>query len=161
MGEAEYDTIAEVKSRVGIPVIANGDIDSPAKAAQVLAHTGADGVMIGRAAQGRPWIFREIEHYLKTGEVLPPPLVEEIHRILRGHLADLYAFYGVDTGVRVARQHIGWYTRGLPGSAQFRFDMNQLRDAAEQTGAVDRFFGAQARRGARLAYIDEPEEEAA
>jgi tRNA-dihydrouridine synthase B len=161
MGEAEYDTIAEVKSRVGIPVIANGDIDSPAKAAQVLARTGADGVMIGRAAQGRPWIFREIEHYLKTGEVLPPPLVEEIHRILRGHLADLYAFYGVDTGVRVARKHIGWYTRGLPGSAQFRFDMNQLRDAAEQTGAVDRFFGAQARRGARLAYIDEPEEEAA
>ncbi|HWS11800.1 MAG TPA: tRNA dihydrouridine synthase DusB [Rhodocyclaceae bacterium] len=161
MGEAEYDTIAEVKSRTGIPVIANGDIDSPAKAAQVLARTGADGVMIGRAAQGRPWIFREIEHYLKTGEVLPPPLVEEIHRILRGHLADLYAFYGVDTGVRVARKHIGWYTRGLPGSAQFRFDMNQLRDAAEQTGAVDRFFGAQARRGARLAYIDEPEEEAA
>ena len=161
MGEAEYDTIAEVKSRVGIPVIANGDIDSPAKAAQVLARTSADGVMIGRAAQGRPWIFREIEHYLKTGEVLPPPLVDEIHRILRGHLADLYAFYGVETGVRVARKHIGWYTRGLPGSAQFRFDMNQLRDAAEQTGAVDRFFGAQARRGARLAYIDEPEEEAA
>jgi tRNA-dihydrouridine synthase B len=161
MGEAEYDTIAEVKSRVGIPVIANGDIDSPAKAAQVLARTGADGVMIGRAAQGRPWIFREIEHYLKTGELLPPPLVDEIHRILRGHLADLYAFYGVETGVRVARKHIGWYTRGLPGSAQFRFDMNQLRDAAEQTGAVDRFFGAQARRGTRLAYIEEPEEEAA
>jgi tRNA-dihydrouridine synthase B len=161
MGEAEYDTIAEVKSRVRIPVIANGDIDSPAKAAQVLAHTGADGVMIGRAAQGRPWIFREIEHYLKTGELLPPPLVEEIHRILRAHLEDLYAFYGVENGVRVARKHIGWYTRGLPGSAQFRFDMNQLRDAAEQTGAVDRFFGAQARRGARLAYIEEPEEEAA
>jgi tRNA-dihydrouridine synthase B len=161
MGEAEYDTIAEVKSRVGIPVIANGDIDSPAKAAQVLARTGADGVMIGRAAQGRPWIFREIEHFLKTGEVLPPPLVDEIHRILRAHLEDLYAFYGVETGVRVARKHIGWYTRGLPGSAQFRFDMNQLRDAAEQTGAVDRFFGAQARRGARLAYIEEPEEEAA
>ncbi len=161
MGEAEYDTIAEVKSRVRIPVIANGDIDSPAKAAQVLAHTGADGVMIGRAAQGRPWIFREIEHYLKTGELLPPPLVEEIHRILRAHLEDLYAFYGVENGVRVARKHIGWYTRGLPGSAQFRFDMNQLRDAAEQTGAVDRFFGAQARRGARLAYVDEPEEEAA
>jgi tRNA-dihydrouridine synthase B len=161
MGEAEYETIAEVKSRVGIPVIANGDIDSPAKAARVLAHTGADGVMIGRAAQGRPWIFREIEHFLKNGEMLPPPPVEEIHGILRSHLADLYDFYGTDNGVRVARKHIGWYTRGLAGSAQFRFDMNQLNGAAEQTDAVDRFFGVQASRSARLAYIVVPEEKAA
>lgn len=110
MGEAEYDTIALVKSRVNIPVIANGDITSPQKAKRVLDATGADGLMIGRAAQGRPWIFREIAHYLATGEVLPPPRVTEIHTVLRRHLADLYDFYGEETGVKIARKHISWYT---------------------------------------------------
>ncbi len=114
-GDAEYDTIADVKTRVRIPVIANGDITTPQKAKFVLDHTGADGVMIGRAAQGRPWIFREIEHFLATGEELPPTLVAEIHQVCRDHLADLYAFYGEDTGVKVARKHISWYTKGLAG----------------------------------------------
>ncbi len=151
-GEAEYDTIAEVKSRVRIPVIANGDIDCPRKAAHVLRYTGADGLMIGRAAQGRPWIFREIEHFLATGEEIPPPSVDEIREICRAHLNDIYAFYGEQTGVRIARKHIAWYTRGLTGSAAFRFAMNQLPDSESQFGAVDDFFGALARQGVRLEY---------
>jgi len=140
MGEAEYDTIAMVKSQVKIPVIANGDIGTPQKARYVLDYTGADGVMIGRAAQGKPWLFREIEHFLKTGEVLPPPRVAEIHAILRGHLADLYAFYGEETGVRIARKHISWYTKGLIGAAHFRHAMNQLQTTREQLASVERFF---------------------
>jgi len=140
MGEAEYETIALVKSKVSIPVIANGDISSPQKAKQVLDVTGADGIMIGRAAQGRPWIFREIEHYLKTGELLPSPKPEEIHRILREHLADLYAFYGEQTGVKIARKHISWYTKGLTGAAHFRHAMNQLACIKEQLAATDEFF---------------------
>lgn len=140
MGEAEYDTIAEVKTLVGIPVIANGDITSPEKARFVLDYTGADGLMIGRAAQGRPWLFREIEHYLKTGRHLPPPDTAEIHRILRDHLADLYAFYGEDTGVKMARKHIAWYTKGIDGSARFRHTMNQLRTIDEQLAAAADFF---------------------
>jgi tRNA-dihydrouridine synthase B len=160
-GEAEYDTIAQVKKEVAIPVIANGDIDSPQKAKQVLEHTGADGVMIGRAAQGRPWIFREIEHYLASGEPLAPPLVSEIHAVMREHLDDLYAFYGRDTGVRIARKHIAWYTRGLAGSAAFRHAMNQLQTVEEQTAATDRFFIGQARLDARLRYAEDPEELAA
>jgi tRNA-dihydrouridine synthase B len=140
MGEAEYDTIALIKSRVGIPVIANGDITSPQKARQVLERTGADGIMIGRAAQGRPWLFREIEHYLRTGALAAPPPPSEIHRILRGHLADLYAFYGEETGTKVARKHISWYTKGLAGAAQFRHAMNQLPDARSQLDAADQFF---------------------
>jgi tRNA-dihydrouridine synthase B len=140
MGEAEYDTIALVKSLVSIPVIANGDINTPEKARFVLEHTGADGVMIGRAAQGRPWIFREIEHYLKTGEHLPSPRVTEIHAILRRHLADLYAFYGEDTGVKIARKHISWYTKGLIGAAHFRHAMNQLPTVDAQLAATDEFF---------------------
>ncbi len=139
-GCAEYDTIALVKSRVRIPVIANGDIDTPQKARFVLDYTGADGVMIGRAAQGRPWLFREIEHFLATGRLLPAPRVEEIHRILRGHLADLYAFYGEETGVRIARKHISWYTKGLDGAAQFRHGMNQLQSIGEQLLVTDEFF---------------------
>ena len=139
-GCAEYDTIALVKSQVRIPVIANGDIDTPHKARFVLDYTGADGVMIGRAAQGRPWLFREIEHFLLTGELLPPPPAAEIHGILRGHLADLYAFYGEETGVRIARKHISWYTRGLVGSANFRHTMNQLQGVGEQLAATDEFF---------------------
>jgi len=143
-GEAEYDTIALVKTQVGIPVIANGDIDSPQKARQVLADTGADGLMIGRAAQGRPWIFREIEHYLATGQTLPAPSASEIHDILRRHLADLYAFYGDDTGAKIARKHISWYTKGIPGAARFRAMMNQLTTVEGQLAATDEFFLGQA-----------------
>ena len=161
-GNAEYDTIARVKTLVRIPVIANGDITSPEKARQVLDHTGADGVMIGRAAQGRPWIFREIEYFLATGEHLPPPLVTEIHQVCREHLADLYAFYGEETGVKIARKHISWYTRGLVGSAAFRRMMNQLPDVSAQVDAVDAFFGGLAVHDARLRYDDDyPQELAA
>lgn len=140
MGEAEYDTIAQVKSEIRIPVIANGDINLPEKARFVLDYTKADGVMIGRAAQGRPWLFREIEHFLKTGEKLPPPKVDEIYGILQEHLQDLYEFYGQDTGVKVARKHISWYTKGLAGSAAFRKAMNQLPDIDLQQQAVREFF---------------------
>ena len=154
-GEAEYDTIAAVKSAIGIPVIANGDIDSPERVKQVLDYTGADAVMIGRAAQGRPWMFREISHYLETGEKLPAPEVAEIHRVLVGHMHDLYDFYGEFTGVRVARKHISWYTKGLAGSAHFRHRMNQLESTAEQLAAVDEFFSDQARCGTQLQYIEE------
>jgi tRNA-dihydrouridine synthase B len=147
MGEAEYDSIAEVVRQVGIPVIANGDIHSPEKARYVLDHTGADGLMIGRAAQGRPWIFREIEHFLSTGEHLPAPPVSEIHQICRVHLADIHAFYGVETGVKIARKHIGWYTRGLAGSSAFRRAMNQLGDPDAQGAAIDEFFGRLAEAG--------------
>ena len=156
MGHAEYETIAAVKAAARIPVIANGDITSPEKARQVLDTTGADALMIGRAAQGRPWLFREIEHYLRTGTHLLPPRVGEIHDILRAHLEDLYAFYGVDTGVRVARKHISWYTRGLVGSAAFRHRMNQLPGVAEQRQAVDEFFFSLAEQDERLNYEYEP-----
>ena len=139
-GAAEYDTIALVKSQVKIPVIANGDITTPEKARAVLDYTQADGVMIGRAAQGRPWLFREIEHFLKTGAVLPAPTFTEIHAILREHLADLYAFYGADTGVRIARKHISWYTKGIVGAARFRHAMNQLENIDAQLAATDEFF---------------------
>jgi tRNA-dihydrouridine synthase B len=140
MGEAEYDTIAEVKRLVSIPVIANGDIDSPRKAKAVLEYTSADGLMIGRAAQGRPWIFREIAHYLATGELLPPPASGEIHRLCREHLADLYDFYGAGNGVKIARKHISWYTRGFAGSAAFRKAMNLLSEVDAQLDTVDAFF---------------------
>jgi len=154
-GNAEYETIAAVKAAARIPVIANGDIDSPEKAKQVLDATGADALMIGRAAQGRPWIFREIEHYLATGEKLPPPRVDEIHRVLRGHLAELYAFYGTETGVRVARKHISWYTKGLAGSARFRHAMNQLPTIDAQLAAVDEFFLGLAAQNDRLYYLED------
>src|SRR5215217_6219473 len=154
-GEAEYDTIAEVKSQVTIPVIANGDIDTPERVKEVLEHTLADAVMIGRAAQGRPWMFREVSHYLETGERLPPPEVTEIHRVLVKHLNDLYAFYGEHTGVRVARKHISWYTKGLAGSAAFRHAMNPLQICAEQLAAVHEFFAELSGRGQRLQYIEE------
>jgi len=156
-GEAEYDTIAQVKSEIRIPVIANGDITSPEKAKFVLDYTRADGVMIGRAAQGRPWLFREIEHYLRTGEKLAPPRVGEIHAILMGHLQELYAFYGEDTGVKVARKHISWYTRGLTGSAAFRKAMNQLPDLDLQQRAVNDFFRHLAERSEHLEYEAEEE----
>jgi tRNA-dihydrouridine synthase B len=152
MGQAEYDTIAQVKSVVGIPVIANGDIGTPQKARLVLDKTSCDGVMIGRAAQGRPWIFREIEHFLATGQELPPPLASEILAVLKAHLADLYEFYGEETGVRIARKHISWYTKGLAGSANFRHAMNQLQSVQQQLGAIEEFFGSLAENGERLQY---------
>jgi tRNA-dihydrouridine synthase B len=154
-GDAEYDTIAAVKARVKIPIIANGDITSPEKAKFVLERTGADAVMIGRAAQGRPWLFREIAHFLATGEHLPAPQAAEIQRVLTDHMQDLYDFYGEYTGLRVARKHISWYTRGLPGSASFRHRMNQLENLAEQLAAVDGFFAEQAQRGTQLHYLEE------
>ena len=154
-GDAEYETIAAVKAEARIPIIANGDITSPEKAKRVLDATGADALMIGRAAQGRPWIFREIEHYLATGEKLPAPRVDEIHQLLRGHLAELYDFYGAETGVRVARKHISWYTKGLVGSAHFRHAMNQLPTIGAQLAAVDAFFLGLAAQNDRLYTIEE------
>lgn len=139
-GEAEYDTIAEVKSRIGIPVIANGDITTPQKAEFVLRHTGADAVMIGRAAQGRPWIFGEIDHYLQTGELLPEPSAETIRDILVGHLKNLYAFYGEDTGVRVARKHISWYSKGQSHGAAFRQAVNRVDNVEQQLDMIFEFF---------------------
>ena len=159
-GEAKFDLIAEVKQSVGIPIIANGDITTPEKARQVLELTGADGIMIGRAAQGRPWIFREIEHYLATGSYLPSPEVAEIHQVLLDHLDDLYSFYGEVTGVRVARKHISWYTKGLAGSANFRHAMNQLPTIEEQMKAVNEFFGHLLSQGRLLQYVESDEEEA-
>ncbi len=152
MGEAEYDTVALVKSLVKIPVIANGDIATPQQAKFVLDYTQADGVMIGRAAQGRPWLFREIEHFLRTGAELAPPRVAEIHRILREHLTDLYGFYGEETGIRIARKHISWYTKGLIGSSHFRHAMNQLLTVEAQLAATDEFFLEQAAANDHLHY---------
>ncbi len=154
-GKAEYDTIAEVKAAINIPVVANGDINTPEKAKEVLEYTNADAVMIGRAAQGRPWIFREINHFFATGMFLPPPEVTEIHRVLIDHLHELYRFYGEFSGVRIARKHISWYTRGLAGSATFRHAMNQLQTTEAQLSATHAFFDELADRGRRLAYIDD------
>jgi tRNA-dihydrouridine synthase B len=151
-GEAEYDTIAAVKASVGVPVVANGDIDTPEKAKAVLAATGADAVMIGRAAQGRPWIFREIDHFLQTGDHLPPPLVSDVAALREEHLLAHYAFYGDSLGVRTARKHIGWYVRSLPGGEPFRQAMNRLEDCDAQLAAVRRFFDAQQVYGKRLQY---------
>jgi len=139
-GQAEYDTIAAVKAALSIPVVANGDIDSPEKARQVLQATGADALMIGRAAQGRPWIFREVGHYLATGQHLAPPLVAEVKRLLLDHLQDHYGLYGEYSGVRSARKHIGWYVKSLPGGLDFRARMNTLDDYLAQSQAVADFF---------------------
>jgi len=141
-GEAEYDTVAAVKAAVRIPVVANGDITTPLKAREVLAATGADALMVGRAAQGRPWIFREIGHFLATGETLAPPLVAEVRRLLLDHLLEHYALYGDFTGVRSARKHIGWYVHTLPGAAEFRSRMNTIEDSQLQWQAVSDFFEA-------------------
>ena len=156
-GHAEYDTIAEVKSASRLPVIANGDITTPEQARRVLDYTGADGIMIGRAAQGRPWIFREIGHFLSTGEILPAPLVSEIHAVLIGHVHELYAFYGMERGVKIARKHISWYTKGLTGSASFRHRMNTLATCSEQLEAINRFFEELATGDRRLRYVEESE----
>jgi tRNA-dihydrouridine synthase B len=139
-GFAEYDTIAEVKAALRIPVVANGDINSPEKARDVLAYTGADAVMMGRVAQGRPWIFREVAHFLATGTHLAPPLVAEVKRLLLDHLEDHYVLYGEFTGVRTARKHIGWYVKTLPGGEAFRARMNLLEDCPAQLAAVGGFF---------------------
>lgn len=149
-GFAEYDTVAAVKAAVKIPVVANGDIDSPEKALHVLKCTGADALMVGRAAQGRPWIFREIVHFLATGEHLAPPLVAEVKRALLDHLQDHYGLYGELTGVRSARKHIGWYVRDLPGGDVFRDHMNTLETAELQSRAVADFFEEMAARIERM-----------
>ena len=153
-GEAEYDTIAAVKASVKIPVIANGDINTPQKAKHVLEHTGADAIMIGRAAQGRPWLFREITHFLATGEHLAEPQPDEILRITLGHMHALYDFYGEYTGLRVARKHISWYTKGLAGSAQFRHRMNQVESVAGQLAAVNEFFNNHLLRAGNLCHTE-------
>ena len=139
-GAAEYATIAAVKAALRIPVVANGDIDSPHKAQAVLRATGADALMIGRAAQGRPWVFREIAHYLHTGALLAPPLVLEVRRALLAHLQDHYGLYGEFTGVRSARKHIGWYVRDLPGGDAFRARMNGIDSAPLQWQLVADYF---------------------
>lgn len=144
-GAAEYDTIAMVKQQINIPLVANGDIDSAQKARQIMDYTGADAIMIGRAAQGRPWIFREINHYLQTGECLPSPGQQEISRILQGHLANLYEFYGEYKGVRIARKHIGWYCKSHQSENKddviaFRKHINSIENAQLQLDEVTNFF---------------------
>ena len=151
-GDAEYETIAAVKAAVSIPVVANGDITTPDKAKLVLHQTGADAVMIGRAAQGRPWICREIDHFLRTGTYLPPPLISEVQRLMEEHLRAHYAFYGEYLGVRTARKHIGWYVRELAGGEEFRQRMNLLEDCELQISAVSEFFQLQKSHGERLQY---------
>ena len=141
-GEAEYETIRQVKQQVSIPVIANGDIDSPEKAAEVLSLTGADGLMIGRTARGNPWIFKQINHYLKTGTRLAPPAISDVKEVLLAHLQELYDFYGEYTGVRTARKHIAWYSKGLFSSNEFRREIMQVESSAEQLSKVDEFLSA-------------------
>lgn len=139
-GVAEYNTVRSVKANVAIPVIANGDIDSPQMAATVLAETGADGLMIGRAAQGNPWIFKQINYHIETGGLLPAPDTEEVYQTILVHLQDLYTFYGEYMGVRIARKHIGWYCQHLPGSKPFRALVNQAEQSNEQLLIVKNYF---------------------
>jgi tRNA-dihydrouridine synthase B len=141
-GDAEYATIAAVKTSVRIPVLANGDITTPQQAKHVLDVTGADALMIGRGAQGRPWIFREVAHYLATGVLLPEPGPDEVGAILRGHLEQLYAFYGEPAGVRIARKHLGWYAKDRPENAAFRVVVNRAESADEQLRLTRDYFAA-------------------
>jgi tRNA-dihydrouridine synthase B len=141
-GDAEYETIAAIRDAIRIPVFANGDVDSPAKAKRVLDATKCDAVMVGRAAQGRPWIFREIAHFLATGETLAPPSPREVRDILLGHLDDLHAFYGEPQGVRIARKHLGWYAKDRPENAAFRAVVNRAESAAEQVRLTRDYFDA-------------------
>ncbi|UZW59698.1 tRNA dihydrouridine synthase DusB [Lysobacter enzymogenes] len=141
-GVAEYDTIAAIKAQLSIPVIANGDIDSPRKAAFVLAHTGCDAVMVGRAAQGRPWIFGEIAHFLEHGEERAPPSLAQVREILLGHLEHLHAFYGEVSGVRIARKHLGWYAKDRPENAAFRAVVNRAESAEQQLRLTRDYFDA-------------------
>ena len=146
-GAVEYETIRAVKAAVSLPIFANGDIDSPERARAVLRHTGADGLMIGRSAQGRPWIFREIAHFLATGQRLPPPTVAEVRAAILEHLEDHYAFHGEDVGVRTARKHVGWYLRAFadtPGTDAFLARFNQLEEPGQQLDAIAQFLAAPA-----------------
>ncbi|MEY4642298.1 MAG: hypothetical protein RLZZ227_2292 [Pseudomonadota bacterium] len=142
-GDAEYDTMAAIKQAIHIPMTANGDISSPEKARMVLAHTGADAVMVGRGARGRPWIFREIEHFLRTGTHLPPPELSQIHRIVRTHLQQIHVFYGEHMGLGFARKHCAWYLETFPGAREFRAEFNRVDSVAAQIELVDRFFVSQ------------------
>jgi tRNA-dihydrouridine synthase B len=151
-GAAEYDTIAAVKAAVSIPVVANGDVDSPQKARSVLERTGADAIMIGRAAQGRPWIFREFEHFFRTGTLAPPPTVAEARGWLLSHLEEHYAFYGRELGVRSARKHLIWYTKELAGGARFCETMNTMQQCEDQRGALAAFLDELEARDSRLHY---------
>ncbi len=155
-GRAEHATVAAIKAELRIPVVANGDIDSPERAAQVLRETGADAIMIGRAAMGRPWIFGQVAHYLAHGTHAPQPLTTDVRRWLVEHLQDHYALYGEYTGVRSARKHIGWAVAALPGGEAFRRVMNTLDDCALQLRAVADFFDALALRHARLPEAPSP-----
>ncbi|TWI58368.1 tRNA-U20-dihydrouridine synthase [Pseudomonas duriflava] len=139
-GQAEYDTIAAIKQAISIPVFANGDIDSPEKAHYVLSYTGADALLIGRAAQGRPWIFREIDHFLRTGAHLPAPSLQEVESILLGHLKALHDFYGAEMGVRIARKHVGWYFAALPEAQGFRTQFNRLQEMDAQHASIRAYF---------------------
>ena len=152
-GPVDYDTIRAVKAAVAIPVIANGDIDTPERAKQVLDWTGADALMIGRAAQGRPWIFREIRHYLDHGTLLPPPTVAEARDVILAHLDDHYGFYGAAAGVRIARKHLGWYAQQLAGGEAFRREVNAADTCRAQQDAVRRLFDRLAGAGERLDYL--------
>ncbi len=150
-GQAEYDTLAAIKATVNIPVIANGDVTTPQEAARILSYSGADGLMIGRAAQGNPWIFREVDHYLATGELLAPPGIEEIGATLREHLLALYEFYGLHLGVRIARKHLSWYCKGRPGAAVFWRSVNRVECAQTQLRLVGEYFDGLAERWERAA----------
>ena len=141
-GEAEYSTIRQIKAAISIPVIANGDITSPEKAQEVLNYTGADGVMIGRGAQGKPWIFKQIQHYLETGENLPAPPLSELYELLHEHVANVQDFYGDLAGVRIARKHVGWYLAEHDTDRQFRKTFNAIDDANEQLDALNAYFQA-------------------
>jgi len=160
-GDAEYDTIAQVKQAVRIPVVANGDIDTPQKARYVFDVTGADAIMIGRAAQGRPWIFREIGGFLRTGSVQPPAAVQEVRGLLQEHLDEHYGLYGESLGVRTARKHIIWYTRRLRGGTHFCDRMNRLERCEDQRRALDEFLQEAGERDDRLQYLDDSIEETA
>ncbi|WP_171289045.1 tRNA dihydrouridine synthase DusB [Acinetobacter apis] len=153
LNTARYDLIRQVKQLINIPVIANGDIDSPEKAQFVLAQTGADAIMIGRAAQGRPWIFREVAHYLQTGTHLAAPEIVEVRDVLMDHLSELYAFYGEYSGCRIARKHIAWYTKGLRSSNEFRQNMYQVEQTAQQAQVVEQYFNDLLHFGERLSDI--------
>ena len=154
LGAARYPLIAQVKQEIKIPVIANGDIDSPQKAKFVLEQTGADAIMVGRAAQGRPWIFREIAHYLATGEILAAPDILEVKTVLLEHLNELYEFYGEYSGCRIARKHIAWYTKGLRGSNEFRQAMYQVESTQAQAQVVSQYFNQLLDQGERLQYSE-------
>lgn len=154
LNTARYELIKQVKELIDIPLIANGDIDSPEKAKYVLDYTGADAIMIGRAAQGRPWIFREIAHYLKTGKHLAAPDIAEVKAVLLGHLSELYQFYGEYSGCRIARKHIAWYTKGLRSSNEFRQNMYKVENTAEQAKVVEAYFNQLLDLGQRMSDVE-------